>query len=229
MTLEDQQKIFEEFRAQIPLIANNNDVVYLNSSNQPPMNELIAKSIENYMYKGLNEPDPKSKWIAECENIRSKAANFINVRSEDIVFTRDTTEACNLFQRSLKFKKGENVVLLRGEHPNQTASWLGLIPEGLKVKFVEVDESQPYSYNAETFSDLVDENTIAIGISSIMFHSGVKNNIKSICQVYRPRGIHVLVDGTQEVGFGKIDVKELGVSAFGCSVHKGCHVQQVCI
>lgn len=220
MAFEDQQTIFKEFRAQVPLVANTN-IVYLNSSYQSPMNKIVTKCIENYVSQGLNEPEPKPKWVEECENVRLKVANFIKARPDDIVFTRDATEACNLFQRSLKFQKGANVVLLKGEHPSQTAGWLGLVSDGLDVKFVDVDETKPYSYNAETFSDSVDENTIAIGISSVMFHSGVRNNIKSICEAYRPKGIHVLVDGTQEIGFGNINVKELGVSALGCSIHKG--------
>lgn len=220
MTVPEKTTLIENFRSQVPLLEKE-DVVFLNSSFQPPMNSIVGDSIKDYVQQGLYELNPKPTWNQETEVVRSKIADFINASPEDMVFTRDTTEACNLFQRSLKFKKGDNVVLLKGEHPNQTSGWFGLISSGLEVKFVDVDETKLSPYNADTFKDAVDENTIAIGISSVMFHSGLRNDIKSICDTYRPRGIQVLVDATQEVGFGKIDVKELGASALAFSIHKG--------
>lgn len=220
MTLSEKETILKRLRSEVPIVANN-DIIYLNASYQPPMNNIVANSIKRYVEQGLYSKNPKPEWINECEIVRSKIAKFIGANSEDMVFTRDTTESCNLFQRSIKFKKGDNVVILRGEHPNQTSGWLGLTTEGLNVKFVEVDESNPDSYNAETFKDSIDDDTIAIGISSIMFHSGLRNDIKSICDEFRPKGIHILVDATQEIGFGKINVKELGVSAMAFGIHKG--------
>lgn len=221
MTITTNIELIQNYRSKVPIVANNANIVYLNSSFQPPMNTIVSDSIETYLKKGLFETNPKPQWIADCEIIRGKVANYLNATADDIVFTRDTTEGCNLFQRSLKFKKGDNVVLLRGEHPNQTSGWLGLTTEGLEVKFIEVDESDPTSYDVEMFKPYVDENTIAIGISSVMFHSGLLNNVKSICDESRPTGIHVLVDATQEAGYRKINVKELGVSAMAFGVHKG--------
>ncbi|GAV29531.1 hypothetical protein PMKS-003032 [Pichia membranifaciens] len=198
MTMAEKAKTIENFRSQVPPLADEN-VTFLNSSFQPPMNKIVSNAIETYVQEGLYGLNPKPTWIAQCENVRSNIARHLNADPDDMVFTRDTTESCNLFQRLLKFKSGNNVVLLRGEHPNQTSG----------------------CYNANTFADAVDANTIAIGISSVMFHSGLRNDIKSICDLYRPKGIHVLVDATQEVGFGKIDVKSLGVSALAFGIHKG--------
>jgi selenocysteine lyase/cysteine desulfurase len=54
-----------------------------------------------------------------------------------------------------------------------------------------------------------------------MFHSGQWNDLQGICDVYRPRGIHVLADLTQQVGFAAVDVTKLNVSAAAFSLHKG--------
>ncbi len=72
--------------------------------------------------------------------------------------------------------------------------------------------------NAATFAPYVDDRTRAIGISSVMFHSGQWNDIRDICGVYRPKGIHVLVDCTQQVGFAEIDMKAMGCSAAAFSL-----------
>lgn len=210
----------EDIRSQFPLLADET-VIFLNSSFLQPMNLIVSGAIERYVKDGLHEPNPKPKWNAECENVRLKTAKFINAQSEDIVFTRDTTESCNLFQRSLEFKPGDNVVLLRNDYPSQAAGWLELKSRGLEIRYIEMGESGPQPYDADAFRDVVDEHTIAIGLSSIMFDSGLRHDVRSICNTYRPRGVHVLVDATQEVGFGKIDVRELGVSALAFSVQKG--------
>ncbi|KAE8332598.1 pyridoxal phosphate-dependent transferase [Aspergillus sergii] len=65
--------------------------------------------------------------------------------------------------------------------------------------------------DAETFAPLVDDRTRAIGLSSVMFHSRQKNDVKDICEVYRAKGIHVLVDMTQHVGFVTVNVTNLNV------------------
>lgn len=60
----------------------------------------------------------------------------------------------------------------------------------------QVSQAGPLPYAADTFTDIVDENTKAISLSSVMFDSGLRNEVKSICDAYRPRGVHVLVDAT---------------------------------
>lgn len=209
----------EEFRSLVPSLKNN-DIIYLNSSFQPPMNKIIADAFFYYINEALEDVNPKAKWYSECQTIKYKLAKLINCDPKDLVYTRDTTESSQLFQKSLKFKKGDNVVLLRDEFPSTLAGWMSLLPDGLKIKFIEVNQKSPVSHDANTFKDYVDENTIAIGISSIMFNNGLRNDVKSICDTYRPRGIHVLVDAMQEVGFGCINVQEWGPSAISFGTNK---------
>lgn len=210
----------EEFRSKVPIVSEKCSL-YFNSSFQPPMSMIVANSIEKYISEALYEYNPKPTWIAQCEIVRAKIAKFINAKPEDIAFTRDTTEGCNLFQRSIPFQKGDNVVILESEHPNQSFGWLGLASKCLEIRVVPINESKLTSYNADTFKPYIDSNTKAIGLSSVMFHSGLRNDVKDICSVFRPLGIHILVDATQDVGFSKIDVQDLGVSAMAFGTHKG--------
>lgn len=89
----------EQVRLQFSLLADET-VIFLDASFQQPMNLIVSSAIERYVKKSLYEPSPKPNWNAECENVRSKIAKFINAQPEDIVFTRGATELCNLFQRS---------------------------------------------------------------------------------------------------------------------------------
>lgn len=214
-------KLIKDFRSNVPLVANNPYITYLNSAFQTPMNTLVYDAIEEYNKDSLYNPNPKNKWVLEAEVVRAKFAKLIGASSDDIVFTRDATEGSNLFQRSLKFKRGDNVILLKGDFPSFISGWIGLASDGLEIKYVEVDNSNPKPCDVETLKPYIDENTVAIGVSSVMFQTGILNNIKSICDEFRPMGIHVLVDATQEIAFSKIDVRELGVSAMTFGVQKG--------
>ncbi|KAL3295971.1 cysteine desulfurase [Colletotrichum asianum] len=216
---------FSTFRSLVPLVADDK-ITYLNASYQPPSNLIIHGAITKFSSEGLYSAHPKPQWQSAVEETRELVGRYINADPSSIAFTRDTTEGLNSSARSLKFTPGDNVVVLDSEHPNHVYGWMALRTAGLEVRQVptipEAEKSgKVTAANAATFAPYVDERTRAIGISSIMFHSGQWNDVADICKAYRPRGIHVLADLTQQVGFAEVDVKALGVSAAAFSLHKG--------
>ncbi|KAL0933840.1 putative class IV aminotransferase [Colletotrichum truncatum] len=211
---------FQLFRILVPLVSNGK-VTHLNAGFMPPSNLIVSEAIDRFCSQSLHSPSPKTCWREEVEALRKLLASYINTEPSSIAFVRDTTEGLGSFIHGLKFEKGDNVVILDCEHPNQAFGWLALQPAGLEVRFASTDPGKPTSANADTFAPYIDHRTKAIGLSSIMFHSGVWNNVADICSAYRPRGIHVLADLTQQVGFADVDVQSLGVSAAAFSLHKG--------
>lgn len=216
---------FAAFRSLVPLLSKPN-VTYLNSSFAPPSNYIVHDSVTSYSLEALHNPTPKPEWQAAAIETRQLIARYINAEPSSIAFTRDTTEALGNFIRSVSFQPGDNVVILDTEHPNHAYGWMALRSAGLEVRQVptipEAEKTgQVVAATAQTFAPYVDDRTRAIGLSSIMFHSGQRNDVAGICSEFRPRGIHVLVDMTQQVGFATVDVKALGVSAAAFSLHKG--------
>ncbi|KAG9599122.1 hypothetical protein KCU77_g4501, partial [Aureobasidium melanogenum] len=212
----------QRYRALVPSV-DKNDVRYLDASYQPPMNLKIRQAIDSFLDAAVYEANPKPNWQASIEGTRALVARYLEAPTPaSIAFTSDTTEGLNLFQRSLKFGAGDNVVILDTEHPNHAYGWLALRATRLEVR--QVNTHGKLFADASTFAPMVDENTKAIGISSIVFHSGQKNNVKDICDRYRPLGVQVLVEMTQEVDVGPVSVKDTGVSAACFSFHKalGC-------
>ncbi|EWZ84322.1 hypothetical protein FOCG_11736 [Fusarium oxysporum f. sp. radicis-lycopersici 26381] len=215
------------FRRLVPLV-HEGTVTYLNASFAPPSNMIVHEAITKYASEALYNPLPKPTWQATMQDARRLLARYINTGSSNIAFTRDTTEALGSIIRGLHFKPGDNVVLLDTEHPNHAYQWMSLRPLGLEVRQVPTAEADKKNgkvrpANAETFAPYVDDRTIAIGLSSVMFHSGQWNDVADICSTFRPRGIHVIADITQQVGFATVDVQALGVSAAAFSLHKGLH------
>jgi cysteine desulfurase / selenocysteine lyase len=216
---------FAPYRKLVPLTSQPG-LVYLNSSFSPPSNLIIHEAITAYSHDALRCPHPKPQWQAAAEELRGLVARYLNTEPTNIAFTRDTTEGLGNFIHSLPLSPGDNVVVLDSEHPNHVYGWMALRSIGVEVRQVpsiaEAEKSgRVQAATAETFAPFVDGRTKAIGLSSIMFHSGQKNDVAGICAAFRPRGVHVLLDATQQVGFAAIDVRALGVSAAAFSLHKG--------
>ncbi|KAM0420407.1 hypothetical protein ACHAPT_011828 [Fusarium lateritium] len=214
---------FDIFRSLVPLVADER-ITHLNAGFMPPSSLFVHEAIGNFCSEWLRHLSPKPFWKSTVEDARALLGRYIHTDPDNISFTRDTTEAMGYFMHSLRLQTGDNVVILDCEHPNQAYGWLSLRSQGVEVRQVPTDaKSNGFSAiaNAATFEPYVDERTRCIGISSIMFHSGQRNDVADICAEYRPRGIHVLADLTQHVGFANVDVEALGVSAAAFSLHKG--------
>jgi cysteine desulfurase / selenocysteine lyase len=214
------------YRFLVPLVADDK-VNYLNVSYQSPSNLIVHAAITKFASEGLYNPHPKPQWQTAVEDTRALVGRYINADpSSTIAFTRDTTEGLGYFIRSLKVEPGDNVVVLDTEYPSHVCGWMTLRGAGVEVRQVPtIAEAQRtgnvLAASAETFAPYVDDRTRAIGLSSIMFHSGQWNDVAGICRAFRPRGIHVLADLTQQVGFAEVDVAAAGVSAAAFSLHKG--------
>lgn len=214
---------FSTFRSLVPLVADG-AIAYLNASHQPPSNLIVHGAIAKFASDALYDAHPKPRWQQAVEETRALVARCINADDpSSVAFTRDTTEALGCFIRGLAFAPGDNVVVLDTEHPNHVYGWMALRAAGLEVRQVPTTSTGVVAAAADaaTFAPYVDGRTRAVGLSSVMFHSGQWNDVADVCRVFRPRGIHVLADLTQQVGFAEVDVRALGVSAAAFSLHKG--------
>jgi selenocysteine lyase/cysteine desulfurase len=210
-----------KYRSLVPVVSNS-DITYVNASFQPPMNLRVKAAVDEFFNQAVNHPHPKPEWQENTNRARKLLSEYLNVDTESLAFTRDTTEGLNLFQRSIIWRPDDNVVVLDTEHPNHVYGWLALVEQGLEVRRIPAG-TKGYA-DASTFAPYVDDHTVAIGLSSVMFHNGQLNDIQDICTEFRAKGIHVLVDITQHVGVAQIDLRAWNVSAaaFGCHKGLGC-------
>ncbi|KAI2471124.1 PLP-dependent transferase [Annulohypoxylon bovei var. microspora] len=226
---DEETRLAEKFaihRRLVPL-TQNPDVIFLNAASAPPSNLVVHEAITKYSSDALYEPYPYTRWRDVREEARRLVARCINAETpETVAFTRDTTEGLGGFIRAVKFEGGDNVVLVDNEHPNMVFGWLALRDAGLEVRIVPTIEEARRTgrverVGMETLRPFVDARTRAVGISSVTFDAGQRNDVEGICAELRPRGIHVLADVSQHVGIARIDVQRMGVSAAAFSLHKG--------
>ncbi len=157
------------------------------------------------------------------EQARSTAATFINAASdEEIIFTRNATEAINLVAHSYAgtfLKEGDEIVISAMEHHANIVPWQ-LVRDrlGLNLKVAPIDDRGELLM--EDFERLLGPQTRLVAITHCSNVLGTVNPAKEIVRLAHDRGIPVLLDGAQAAVHGKVDVRDLDVDFYAFTGHK---------
>ena len=157
------------------------------------------------------------------EGAREKARAFVNAaRPEEIIFTRNATEAINLVAYTFgreRIRPGDEIVLSIMEHHSNIVPWHFLRErQGAVIKWAPVDDEG--SFLLDEFEKLLSDRTRMIAITQMSNMLGTVVPIKEVVQLAHARGIPVLVDGAQAAVHLDIDVADLGCDFFVFTGHK---------
>ena len=157
------------------------------------------------------------------EAAREKVRAFINAKkTEEIVFTRGTTEAINMVASSFcesQMKAGDEVLVTEMEHHSNIVSWqLQAQRRGIVVKHLPItDEGLLCLDDIETY---LTEKTKLVSVAHVSNVLGTINPVKDIIRLAHERGIPVLVDAAQSAPHMKIDVQDMDCDFLAFSGHK---------
>jgi cysteine desulfurase / selenocysteine lyase len=160
---------------------------------------------------------------AAYEEAREKVARFINAPStENIVFTRNTTEAINLVSYSwgnANIREGDEILLTEMEHHSNLIPWQRLAAEkGATIRYIPLTGQQTLSLDG--MENLFETNTKMIAMPHASNSLGTINPVERIAKEARQRGVMFLVDGAQGAPHLPVDVQELGCDFYAFSSHK---------
>lgn len=176
------------------------------------------------VHRGIHELSNRA--TAAYEGARARVARFINAHSSDeIVFTRGTTEGINLVANAWgtkNLKSGDVILLTEMEHHSNLVPWQLLAQRtGAKVAYVPVTGDEGLLDLAQLDSLLMPQVKLfaMVHISNSM---GTVNPVAQLCARARKLGITTLVDGAQSAGHCPVDVQAIGCDFFAFSGHKIC-------
>ncbi|MGY3482519.1 cysteine desulfurase/selenocysteine lyase [Bradyrhizobium sp. USDA 4011] len=157
------------------------------------------------------------------EGARGKVAQFINARrNEEIVFTRNVTEAINLVASSwggVNIKEGDEIVLSIMEHHSNIVPWHFLRERhGAVIKWAPVDDEG--NFLIEEFEKLLGPRTKIVAITQMSNALGTLVPVKEVVRLAHARGIPVLVDGAQGAVHLPVDVQDLDCDFYAFTGHK---------
>ena len=157
------------------------------------------------------------------EAAREKVRAFINARkTEEIVFTRGTTEAINLVASSFcesQMQAGDEVLVTEMEHHSNIVSWqLQAMKRGIVVKHIPITDDG--ILDLSTLDSQLSTKTKLVSVAHVSNVLGTINPVEEIAKIAHAHGIPVLVDGAQSAPHFKVDVQTMDCDFFAFSGHK---------
>ncbi len=162
---------------------------------------------------------------ADFEAVRAKIAKFIGASNEkEIIFTRNTTESINLVAQSwgrAHLSEGDEIIISEMEHHANIVPWQLLRDQiGIVIKIIPVLDNG--TLDLEAFQTLLTQKTKFLSFVHISNALGTINNAKKIITLARDfyPDIKILVDGSQAVVHGTVNVTELDADFYVFTGHK---------
>jgi cysteine desulfurase/selenocysteine lyase len=157
------------------------------------------------------------------EGARAKVATFLNAqRPEEIVFTRNATEAINLVASSWgapNIGEGDEIVLSIMEHHSNIVPWHFLRErQGAVIKWAPVDDEG--NFLIDEFEKLLTDRTRMVAITHMSNTLGTIVPVKEVVRLAHARGIPVLIDGAQAAVHLDVDVRDLDCDFYVVTGHK---------
>ena len=157
------------------------------------------------------------------EGAREKVAAFLNARrKEEIIFTRNATEAINLVAYTFgheRIKPGDEIVLSIMEHHSNIVPWHFLRErQGAVIKWAPVDDDG--NFLIEDFERLLSPRTKLVALTHMSNMLGTVVPVKEVVKRAHARGIPVLLDGAQSAVHLEVDVQDIGCDFYAITGHK---------
>lgn len=221
----------ERVRADFPILGETvygKPLVYFDNaaSAQKPRQviEAMSEAYERYysnVHRGVHHMSQHSTEAFEAG--REKLAAHLNAASsEEIVFTRNGSEAINLVAASYGrafLQAGDEVVISAMEHHSNIVPWHLLKEEkGIVLKVAPIDEDG--NFLLDDFEALLGPRTKLVAVTHISNALGTITPLKQIVGLAHARGIPVLADGCQAAPHLKIDVQDLDIDFYVVTGHK---------
>jgi cysteine desulfurase/selenocysteine lyase len=157
------------------------------------------------------------------EGARESVRGFLNAgRTEEIIFTRNATEAINLVAATFgreRIQTGDEIVLSIMEHHSNIVPWHFLRERhGAVIKWAPVDEDG--NFLIDEFEKLLGPRTKMVAITQMSNALGTQVPVKEVIKLAHARGIPVLVDGAQGAVHLDVDVRDLDCEFYVFTGHK---------
>ena len=224
----DVDKIRKDFPI-LGLVQDGKPLVYLDSAATSQKPRKVISAISKY-YKKYNANIHRGvyrisiKATEEYEKSKKKVAKFINAHSmEEVVYTRNATEAINLVALSWaeqNIKNGDHILLSELEHHSNIVPWQILAKrKGAVLDYMRLDSERAELDQASVDKELR-KNPKLVAISHASNVLGTIVDVKSIVREAHAHGATVLVDAAQSVPHMPVDVRDIDCDFMAFSGHK---------
>lgn len=207
---------------------NGKRIAYLDSAATTQKPKVVIDAIKDY-YENTNANPHRGAYELSVlateayDEAREKVRKFINAEHfEEIIFTKNATEAFNLLALSYGMNfinEGDEIVISIAEHHSNLIPWQNVArAKGAVLKYMYTDENGELT-EEEVHSKITDKTKI-VSITHVSNALGTINPVKEIAEYAHSKGAVVIVDGAQSVPHMKVDVRDINADFLVIAGHK---------
>lgn len=218
---EPTEKFWQEVRSRFLM---PKELAFVNAANLCPTPQPVFEALVNN--SRFLDADPSSQSRAKLgaarEESRKAIAASIRATPEEIIMTRNTSEANNLVSSGLRLGPGDEVIVFGDNHPSNNAAWR---EKSKRFGFTVVDvpviapHPGPAAY-VDAFVKAMTPRTRVLAITHVTNTVGDLLPVAGLCRIARERGILSLIDGAQTFGVLDVDVTQMRPDFYTGSAHK---------
>ncbi len=219
-----------KLREQFPILdrqVSGKPLVYLdNSATSQTPRRVVDAIVDVYtrhkanVHRGVHTLSQEATDLQETA--RRRAASFINAEStQEVIFTRGTTEGINLVASSFgsMLPEGGEIILTVMEHHANIVPWQLLAQRrGLKLKVVDIDDRG--ELRLDQYRGLFTPRTAMAAFTHVSNVLGTVNPVGEMVRYAHSHGVPVLVDGAQAAPHMRVDVRDIDADFYVFSSHK---------
>ena len=218
-------------RADFPILSREvygKPLVYLdNAATTQKPRQVVDALVEEYynvnanVHRGVHYLSQQATDLHEAA--RERVRQFINAeKTEEIVFTRGTTESLNLVAATFAeqfMKEGDEVIVSVMEHHSNIVPWqLQASKRGIRLRVIPMtDDGQ---LQMDEYERLFNERTRIVSVAHVSNVLGTVNPVNEIIRIAHDHGVPVMIDGAQSAPHFKVDVQAMDCDFFAFSGHK---------
>ncbi len=203
-----------------------NTPIYLDYSATTPVDPRVVDAMLPFLREDFGNPASRSHaygWKAEeaVENARRQVAELVGCDPKELVWTSGATESINLAIKGAAHfykDKGRHLITVKTEHKATLDTCRELEREGFEVTFLDVQENGLIAL--DDLRAAIRPDTILISVMLVNNEIGVIQDIATIGEICREKGIVFHVDSAQATGKVQIDLATLKVDLMSFSAHK---------
>jgi cysteine desulfurase/selenocysteine lyase len=223
----DPELLIQDF----PLLSrkiHDRRLIYLDNAATTQKPKIVLDTLRTYyerhnanVHRGLHTLAEEATGI--YEQARDKAADFIGgVNREEIIFTRNATEAINVVASSWgknNIQSGDRIVITQMEHHANLVPWIKLAQETrAELRYIPIDDNG--YLNLKEINDIINPKTKLVALTHMSNVLGTINPVEEIIELAHQRGALALIDGAQSVPHLPVDAKAMNADFLAFSAHK---------
>ena len=194
--------------------------IYLSHSAIAPISEPVEKSMTTTMMAYAREGmGCVMQFVEEREFVRNSLARLLNASPKEVALTKNTSEGIIAVAQSLRWRKGDRIILFEGEFPSNITPWIQ-VSQQQQLEPVFLSRPKTPEQVIDEVEKKLKQGVRLLSLSAVQFQTGFRMPLEEIGALCRKYNCLFFVDAIQACGALPIDVEKLNIDFLSCGGHK---------